>query len=89
MLTVIEHQQQLLVAQELDQGIAGALAAPGGHREHRGDGIVHAGGIADRCQLTQPRAVSEPRQHLLGDLQRQPGLTHPAHPGQGHHPRLA
>ena len=72
----------------VDAQLAGALAGPGGHREHRGDGIVHAGGIADRCQLTQPRAVTEPRQDLLGDLQCQTGLTHPAHTDQGHHSRL-
>ena len=89
MLAVIEHQQQLLAAQELHQRLAGALAGPGGHREHRRDRIIHPGRVADRRQLTQPRAITEPRRHLRGGLQRQPGLAHPARPGQRHHPRLA
>jgi len=52
LLAIIEHQQQLLGAQELHQRLAGALAGPGGHREHRGDRAVNPGRVADRGQLT-------------------------------------
>ena len=89
MFTVIEHQQQFLGPQELHQRLARALFGPGGHREQQGDGIIDPGGVADRGQLSKPRAVGEPWCHLGGSLQRQAGLAHPAHAGQGHHPRLA
>ena len=52
MLTVVQHQQQFLAAQELHQRLAGALPGPGGHREHRGDRVVHPGRVADRGQLS-------------------------------------
>jgi hypothetical protein len=52
MLTVIEHQQQFLAAQELHQRLTGALAGRGDHREHRGDRIVYSVWAADWCQLT-------------------------------------
>jgi hypothetical protein len=86
-LTVIEHQQQLLSAQELHQRLAGALPGSGGHREHRRDRIVRQGGVADRCQLSKPRPIRKPFRCLGGCLHCQPGLAHPARPGQGHHPR--
>ena len=89
MFTVIEHQQQLLVAQELHQRLAGGLPGRGTHREHRSDRIIQADRIADRGQLAQPRASGKSRLHLLGDLHREAGLAHPAHTGQRHHPRLA
>ena len=77
-LAVVQHQQQLLAVQELRQRLAGVLAGPGGQREHRRDRIIDPGHVADRGQLSEPRAVGEPRRHLGGGLQPQPGLAHPA-----------
>ncbi len=87
-LAVVQHQQQPFGAQELHQ-LAGVLAGPGGQREHRRDRIIDAGDVADWGQLSEPRAVTEPGQHLPGGLQRQPGLAHPARTGQRYYPRPA
>ena len=88
-LTVVDHQQQLLRLEELRQCLRHALARPGAHPEHRGERIDHVVGIAHRRQLDQPRTFTEPGQHLRRDLQRQTGLADPTHPRQRHHPRLA
>ena len=64
------------------------MADLGDQREHRRGRIIDAGGAADRGQLSEPRAVGEPRRRLGGGPQRQPGLAHPARPGQRHHPGL-
>ena len=88
-LAVVQHQQQPFGAQELRQRLTGVLAGPGGQREHRRDRIIDPGHVADRGQLSEPRAVGEPRRHLGGGLQPQPGLAHPAGTGQRHHPRPA
>jgi len=87
-LAVVEHQQQLLGAQEFHQGLAGALPGPGGEGEHRGGRVVYPRRAPNRGQLTQPPAITEPRQHLPGGLQSQPRLPYPSRPGQRHHPRL-
>jgi hypothetical protein len=86
MLTVVEHDEQLLATQELHQRLLDRLSGPRRHVKHRRQSVGHAGGVAYRCQLAQPRPVPEAGQHLGGDLQSQSGLADPADPAQGHHP---
>jgi hypothetical protein len=88
MFAVVEHQQKLLVAQELDYCLLDRLGRPRCHREQRRDRVRDTVAVADRCQLTPPGAVTELGKRLRRHLQRQTGLAHPTHPGQGHCPDL-
>ena len=72
-LAVVEHDQQLAVADHLGQ------PARVRQVEGRGDRGADAGGIADRRQLDQaPAERSDRRTAARADLQREPGLAHPA-----------
>jgi hypothetical protein len=87
-LTVVEHQQQLLAVEKLHQRLLERLPAPRHDVEHGRHRIDDRLAAAYRRQLAQPRAVPEARQHLGRDLQRQPRFPHTANAGQRHHPRL-
>ena len=88
-LTVVDHQQQLLRPEELRQRLRHALARAGTHPEHRGERIDHVVGITDRRQLDQPGTLTEPGQRIRGDLQCQPGLADATDPRQRHHSTVA
>ena len=88
-LTVVDHQQQLLRPQKLRQRLFQCLSRPGGYAERGGERIDHIVGIAHRRQFDQPDAVPEPGQHLRGDLQRQTCLADTTYPRQRHNSSLA
>jgi len=82
-LAVVQHDQDVLRGQRIDQGpgdrparLPGDPQRPGNRRRHR----VLAG---DRRELHQPHPVTGSVQHLGGHLQAQPGLATPPGPGQG------
>jgi len=83
-LAVVQHEQDLASAEEVDDRLlerhlwALQYAERGAH--HRSQRFVGGGG----GQFAQPRAVGEVREQLGGHLHRQPGLAHPADPGEGH-----
>jgi hypothetical protein len=85
-LAVIQHQQQLLPGQHPGQHIgwrdSRLLAHSQGYGHHRRD----LRRILYRRQLGRPRPVGEPARHPPGYLGGQPGLAHPARPGQRHQP---
>ena len=58
-LAIVEHQEQLLRAQEADKGLDQFDARPRSQIEHRDDGVHDDVGVSDPVQLDQPRAVSE------------------------------
>jgi hypothetical protein len=60
-LAVVDYDQQLLGAQELDQGLLQRHPAAGRHAEHRGEGGCHPVGVAHRRQLHQPRTFPKAR----------------------------
>ena len=87
-LAVVEHHQQLLrsarnSASVSTRSTSGRGVTPNTRRD-RVDNDVR---VTNPGQLHQPRTVTKIGQHLARDLQRQAGLAHPAHPGEGHHPR--
>ncbi len=87
MLAVVEDDQQLLVAQVRDEGLLQAPRRTRAHPEHVRHRTHDRAGIAYCGQLTEPRAIPEPGQHLARDLQRESGLADPAHPGEGDNTR--
>ena len=71
-LAVVEHDQQVAIADHLGQPVR--VRQVEGGRDRRG----HAGGIADGRQLDQARRRSAGARLAAGHLQRQPRLAHPA-----------
>ena len=67
-LTVVQHQQRLLLGQHLEQGVLERLAGATADAEHLRDRLDHTGDVPDRRKLDQPRAVAITRQHVGGDL---------------------
>ena len=87
MLTVVEHQQQVLALQEPRQPLC--------HRHtlwrrvaHRGrDRVGQVVGIEHLRELAEPDAVRIVRQQLGADLEREAGLAHATHAHDRDHPR--
>jgi hypothetical protein len=80
---VVDHQQQLLVAEVvlhgLEDGAPGHLRDPHGPRHRRGN----QGGIGHRRQVHEDHAVLELGEQLRGDLEGQPGLAGAPGAGEG------
>ena len=81
-LAVVEHDQQVLRGQGIEQGLQGRPARLGGDPQRLTDGRGHGVLVGDRGQLHQPDPVTGPVQQLGGHLQAQPGLAAPPGPGQ-------
>ena len=71
-LAVVEHDQQVLVADQLGEPVRVRQVEGGGDRRR------NAGGITDRRQLDQAPAEAQTVGHGPPDLQGQPRLAHPA-----------
>ena len=88
MLTVIQHQQQLLAGQHprhrLGRRHSRLLPDPQSRRHHGRDLTC----VLHRRQLHQPRPVREPARHPFRHLAGQPGLPRTARPGHRHQPVL-
>ena len=84
MLTVVEDQQEVLLAQRSRDAIGGDRT--GAERETDGgrDGDRDEGRIGERSELDEPHAVGKPRQQPPRSLQRQSRLAHTTGAGQGH-----
>ena len=89
MLTVVEHQEQLLHAQELREALLDGLTLARHDAERGGDHFHHRGGITDRRELTEPRPVPILGQHTGSNLERDTRLAHPTDTRQRHHAGLA
>ena len=83
MLDVVEHQQQLPLAERLSQPRTRRIVAPVGEAERRGDGREDHGGIAQRRQVHEGHAVGEGGRHPFGRRDGQPGLAHAAGAAEG------
>ena len=75
LLEVVEHEQELLVAQVLDQRLERALARLLAQAERLRDRRHDELRLADRRELDEGRAVREPLAHAGGELEREPGLA--------------
>ncbi len=87
-LARVQHEQRAPAREELDQD--GHLRATGllGDPQHGADGMSEQRRLAQRRQLHEPHPVGEPRRQLARDVQREPCLADPAHPGERDQARL-
>jgi len=77
-LAVVEHEQDPLVADRLDQAGHDAGVGPLAHGERRGQAARHQLGVRHVRQLRQEDAVRVRADHVLGHGQRQAGLARSA-----------
>ena len=85
-LGVVEDDQQVPVADRVDQGIQHGPSRLLADTEHGGHGACDQLGVGHRRQLDQPHSVPGAIQYLGRHLQRQPGLADPARPGDRDQP---
>ena len=83
MFAVVEHQQQLRLAQALQDVVEKAGVRPLAHPENTGNRVQDQLGIEHGRQIDQPRAIAGVLDRSGRDLDRQSGLSGPAGPGQG------
>ncbi len=88
LLEIVEEQQQALLAQRprepIEERNVAALPDPEGLGDRGGD----QGRVADRGEADEPHPIGEGRGDLGGHGLRQPGLAHPAGPGQRQQPHI-
>ena len=82
MLAVVQHDQDVLRGQRIDQRLGDRQARLPGDPQRSGNARRHRILVGDRRQLHQPDPVTRPVQQLGGHLQAQPGLAAPPGPGQ-------
>ncbi len=83
-LAVVEHEQELLRAQVVDDALGERHARSQCHPERAGDHLDRFLLVAGHRQLAQPRAVGVLLREVLGDLHREPRLPDPAGPRDRH-----
>ncbi len=83
MLAVVDHEQELGVAQALEHVVEQRAVRPLAHVENAGDRLDHQLRVEHRGQVDQPGAFAGLRGHPGGDLDRQPCLSRPAGARQG------
>jgi hypothetical protein len=88
-LAVVQDQQQRLAPQELQQRLIRRRPSPRLQTKGGNQRVGHRLQIANPRQLDQPRPVAVLQHHPTGNLQRQTGLAHPTHAGQGDQPGLS
>ena len=88
-LAVVEHEEQLLALEEVDDALPARHARPGGDVERGGDHLHEALRVVGRRQLAQPGTVGKLGNNLGRDLHREPCLAHPADTGERHQVVLA
>jgi hypothetical protein len=84
-LTVVYHQQQLLVAQVVEKNSQRLGRGLVSQVERGQDGVAHQGRILDFSQLDQPRAVTEAAAQVRRDPDRKAGFADAARPDQADH----
>ena len=81
-LAVVEDDEELAVANELDERLDHGAARLLHDAEHGRDRLGNQPCIGDRRKLDEPDAVGKFVEHVGRDLQRQPRLAETAHPEQ-------
>ena len=83
MLAVVDDEQQLAGSQVLDHGGVDIEPVALLKSQRRGNCVTHRRAVVERREFTEPHAVAEASaQPGFRDFECQPGLAHPAHPGQ-------
>lgn len=86
LLDVVQHQQDVPVAEAVRQRLQWLHGRIHPHAERRGDRGGNKPRVGDRAQIDQPHAVVEPVDLLRSDAQGQPSLAGTAGPDQRHQP---
>ena len=85
-LAVVDQQQEVLLAQEVDEalehGAAGGVRDP----DHPGDRLDDQPGVRERCQLHEPGAIGVALGLVAREVEHQPGLAGAPDADQGDHP---
>ena len=89
LLGVVEDQQQVPVADVVEQGVEHGAPRRLADPERGSRGAGHQIGFCHRCQLDEPHPVAGPIQGIGRQLQRQPGLADPARTRDRDQPRAA
>ena len=84
MLAVVEHQEELLRAQELDDARLERHPRTRSDAERGGDHLDGLGFLVRHAELADPRAIAVVAEHAPCDLQREPGLADAAGAGDRH-----
>ena len=87
MLTVVQHHQELLVAQVGDERLRQRRTRTRTHLKYRRHRIHHTVRVTHRLEFTQPGAITEARQQFRRDLEGEARLAYPTDTGQRHHRR--
>ena len=88
LLEVVEHEQQLPLAQAALEHLEWRVITGTGDRHGANDGSVGALGLALGAQVDEEHAVLEAVDLLRRRLQREPGLAGPTRTGECHQPRV-
>ena len=88
-LAVVEHEQQLRVAQALEDVVEQVAVRAFANAEHMRDGLEDELRVEHGREIDQPGAVAEPVGVRGGDLDGQPRLARAARPGQRDETRFA
>ena len=78
-LAVVEDDEDLLLPEEVDDADVHGDALARLDAEGQGDDLGERLGVADRRELADPRAVTEPGHELGGGVQGEAGLPHAPH----------
>ena len=85
-LAVVQHEQRLPGAEELDQQVQRRSTERVVNAQRLHDREGHQRGVADLSQFDQPGAVAEVAPDAGRGTQREPGLADARRAGQGHQP---
>ena len=85
---VVQHDQQLPLAQVIDELAGGSAVGLIGHRQRGHHDRCETRFVLDTCQFDHPAAVAERPARPLGQFVRDPGLSDAAGPGKRHQARL-
>ena len=77
-LAIVEHEQEVLPGQRVDQRLGHRRLGLGVDTEGAGDGIGHRRRVTDRREVHHPRAVAKTWPDRRRDLDGESGLSHPA-----------
>src|SRR5439155_19706930 len=88
LLEVVKHEEHLFAANVIDYARKWSLGARDLNTERVRDGRWHELGVGYRRKRDEERAIAESIRRLLGDAQRESGLSRPSGPGERDEARL-
>ena len=81
-LAIVEHDQDLALAQVGEDARGRIVGRAGGRAEGRGERVRHQRSVGEGCEVDHADAVAERRPEPVGDRERQGRLADPARPDE-------